>query len=280
MKKTKTKAKKTSESVLYFNKNSRVNEKLKKMQLNNDLVNNFFWEYESSHQGVLFFFKKVSSFFFLKKKQRGSKDEYKKMASPSPTATPTQGFLEVDNAFDYKSQFSPSNLTTTYSAVYGGFLLSLFCYVYYLKRKYGIRENIFLMLWSMEEVIEVGIHHVLDTASDVGVLLQFYEGMVTENFYKGETPTEKHNKDIGVSITLFFIASMIAFWGYRVKAGFEIYRVTKSKIRAVLQVIFDWELFRILWINLKLGQFECIGLVKWFRGEEGIFESGMCANAG
>ena len=51
------------------------------------------------------------------------------------------------------------------------------------------------------------------------------------------------------------------------------YRVTKSGLRTVLQIVFDAEVFRIVYINLKLGEFEPIGLLKYYCGEEALFES-------
>ena len=64
------------------------------------------------------------------------------------------------------------------------------------------------------------IYHILDTGSDIGVLLVFLEEALNES---NGTPSES-GAIPGVNMWVFFVVSLIIFLGYRFKSGFDVYR--------------------------------------------------------
>ena len=172
---------------------------------------------------------------------------------------------EVENQFEFGIE--GDTFSIIYTVFYGVVLLSIFIYVLRLKKQLGYEENIFLLLWSLEEVIFAPVLHIVDTASDVGVLIVFYTDM------RQQWLDNDDDRFGGINMTIFFIAAMLIFTFYRIKSGVDVYRVTHKWWRGLMQILFDSELFFIVYVNLAIGETEPIGLLKYYRGEEALFES-------
>ena len=119
-------------------------------------------------------------------------------------------------------------------------------------------------LYSKNRMYGGMIVHIFDTASDLGVLIEWY--ILSYN---------ERNNIINIphlNMTLMFYCNLFALILYRLISCVWVYHLTKSIKQAILQ-FFDLLLFKAIYVNYKLKRNEPSNPQKYLQKLEGIFES-------
>ena len=108
-------------------------------------------------------------------------------------------------------------------------------FVYYLPRE----------IWKKKACYLPCITHLIDQATDIGVILEFYQLYVFENI---KNPNGTRNDCSGVDARQLLILSCVAFLFYRIISCIWIYNITRSLFHTILQ-FFDLKIYHALYIN-------------------------------
>jgi len=64
-------------------------------------------------------------------------------------------------------------------------------------------------------------------------------------------------------MNVMWISALLVFAIYRIYAGVNVWRLTKSKTRGCVHFLLDCEIFRAIFINIRLDSTHTVGLVKF-----------------
>ena len=135
------------------------------------------------------------------------------------------------------------------------------------KKKDGCRKKLASFcksLWKKKSCYFPLVLHIIDQSSDLGVIAQF------SYFARREASGEIDC--IGLSMRELFIASLIAFFGYRIISSILIGYATRSIKHGSIQ-FFDLQIFRAMYFNWKLNRDTPCNPQRWIQGLEAAYES-------
>ena len=127
----------------------------------------------------------------------------------------------------------------------------------------------FLLLLAKRAMYFVAIIHVLDTATDIGVLIEWYELGISQKQTDHEDGNSNSN---GIDVWLLFLLALSVKLTYHCVSSGYIYYLTHSPYKTLLQ-LFDVALFEMIWLNWKWELSDACEPQKFIHKIEAIFES-------
>lgn len=120
--------------------------------------------------------------------------------------------------------------------------------------------------WNMSSIYGLLIIHIWDIGTDLAIMVKWYRDG------KNASPQwESSNGDI--DLLALFIMSILFILLYRVIASLMIYSLTQSPLRVLSQLVFDFEIYRAIFISFKLKLSEPGYIQTWLQKLEATFES-------
>ena len=121
-------------------------------------------------------------------------------------------------------------------------------------------------IWNKRKCYLPLITHFVDQMTDIGVILNFYF------IYQNELKFGASEYCPEINGLYLFIASIFAFLFYRLVSSIIIFQQTKKVSRFFLQ-LFDFELYRALYLNYKLNANRPTNPQRWIQSLEAMLEA-------
>jgi len=121
------------------------------------------------------------------------------------------------------------------------------------------------------------ITYMFDTGSELGVLLNWYllnQGSNCSGIFGGNVDLCQNTRRL-VNLELLFWASVTVILLHRSYSAYQVFKLTHSPWRFMLQFFLDAEMLRIVHINLNVSDtvYESVPLLRYFRQVEATVES-------
>eukprot|EP01084_Bolivina_argentea_P170634 295681_1 len=160
-----------------------------------------------------------------------------------------------------------------YGALYfiGAMIATIYSYIDSRKQYEGgesMKKKVILFwqsIWSKKKMYGPMIVHIFDTASDAGVLVEWY--LLAKR--------ERNDPDFNVphlDMSIMFWCNLGSILLYRFISTVWIYRLTQSITQSILQ-LFDLLLFKAIYVCWKLKRKEPSNPQQYLQKLEGVFES-------
>ena len=102
-----------------------------------------------------------------------------------------------------------------------------------------------LVTWNMSAIYGLLIIHIWDIGTDIAVMVKWYR-----DGKSADPQWISSNGDI--DLLALFLLSILFILLYRIIASLMIYSLTQSPLRVFSQLVFDFEIYRTIFISFKL----------------------------